>query len=43
MSDFISEIENIKNEYEGILNELSNPDIISDLERFEELSKKKNH
>jgi len=41
MSDFISEIENIKNEYEGILNELSNPDIISDLERFEELSKKK--
>jgi len=41
MSDFISEIENIKNEYESILNELSNPDIISDLERFEELSKKK--
>jgi len=41
MSDFISEIENVKNEYESILNELSNPDIISNLERFEELSKKK--
>ncbi len=35
------EISDIKKEYEEILNELVNPEIISDWEKFEELSKRK--
>lgn len=33
----------VKNEYDKILIELGNPELISDWEKFEELSKKKNH
>ena len=34
-------LENIKKEYDEILNQLSSPELISDWERFEELSKRK--
>ncbi|MFH0791921.1 MAG: peptide chain release factor 1 [bacterium] len=34
-------IEDVRQEYENILNQLTNPELISDWERFEELSKKK--
>jgi len=36
-------IESIKKEYNEILEQLSNPELLSDLEKFEELSKKKGH
>src|SRR3989344_2859949 len=36
-------LENIKREYDEILNQLSSPELISDWEKFEELSKKKRH
>jgi peptide chain release factor 1 len=35
-------LENIKREYDEILNQLGSPELISDWEKFEELSKKKN-
>jgi len=35
------DIESIKKEYEDILNQLSDPELISDFEKFEELSKRK--
>lgn len=38
----MAEIEEVKKEYEEILNQLSDPELISDWKRFEELSKKKN-
>jgi peptide chain release factor 1 len=37
----MEEIKEIKKEYDEILEQLSNPELISDWERFEELSKKK--
>jgi len=36
-------IEDIKKEYEQVLNQLSDPELISDWERFDELSKKKKY
>ncbi|MFA4998524.1 MAG: peptide chain release factor 1 [Candidatus Paceibacterota bacterium] len=36
------DIESIKKEYEDILNQLSDPELISDFEKFENLSKRKN-
>ena len=36
------EIENIKKEYEDILNQLSDPELISDFEKFQALSQRKN-
>ncbi|MBI2042416.1 MAG: peptide chain release factor 1 [Candidatus Nealsonbacteria bacterium] len=36
-------IEEIKNEYQAVLNELSDPELISDWQKMEELSKKKAH
>lgn len=36
------EIENIKKEYEDILNQLSDPELISDFEKFQVLSQRKN-
>ena len=36
------EIENIKKEYENILNQLSDPELISDLNKFQSLSERKN-
>ena len=35
-------VDSLKKEYEEILNQLSDPGLISDWEKFEELSKKKN-
>ena len=35
------EIASLREEYQKILEEISNPDVVSDWERFEELSKKK--
>ncbi len=37
------DIESIEKEYNGLLNQLSDPGLISDWEKFEELSKKKEH
>jgi len=37
------DIESIEKEYNGLLNQLSDPGLISDWERFEELSRKKEH
>jgi len=37
------EIEKAKKDYEELLNQLSDPELISDWERFEELTKKKTH
>ena len=37
----MKEIEDIKKDYENVLNQLSDPELISDWKRFEELSKKK--
>ena len=39
----MSEIEEIKKEYEKLLEKLSNPGLISNWEKFEELSKRKTH
>ena len=39
----MSEPEEIKREYEDILNQLSDPELISDWEKFEELNKRKGH
>ena len=36
-------LDNIKKEYDEILNQLSSPELISDWDKFEELSKKKRH
>ena len=36
------EIENIKKEYEDILNQLSDPELISDYDKFQSLSQRKN-
>ena len=36
------EIENIKKEYEDILNQLSDPELISDYDKFQALSQRKN-
>ena len=38
----MSEIENIKKEYEDILNQLSDPELISDLNKLQALSQRKN-
>jgi len=38
----MAEIENIKKEYQEIQDQLRNPELISDFEKFEELSKRKN-
>ncbi len=38
----MADISSIKREYEDILNQLSDPELISDFEKFEDLSKRKN-
>lgn len=39
----MADLEDIKKEYNEIMSQLSDPELISDLDRFEELSKKKSH
>ncbi len=37
----MKDISNIRKEYDDIINQLSNPELVSDWEKFEELSKRK--